>query len=41
MDPRYPVGNFAMPTGITPAMRQAAIEEIAGAPAKANAVAVT
>src|SRR5229473_3351868 len=37
MDPRYPVGTFAIPTGITPAMRQAAIEEIAGAPAKVRA----
>lgn len=34
MDPRYPVGTFSMPAGITPVMRQAAIEEIAGAPAK-------
>jgi uncharacterized damage-inducible protein DinB len=34
MDPRYPVGKFAMPTGITPALRQTAIEEIANAPAK-------
>src|SRR5216684_3784814 len=37
MDPRYPVGTFAIPTGITPAMRQAAIEEIASAPAKVRA----
>src|SRR5580692_1646470 len=34
MDPRYPVGKFEMPTGITPALRQTAIEEIAGTPAK-------
>ena len=34
MDPRYPIGKFEMPTGITPALRQAAIEEIASAPAK-------
>jgi len=33
MDPRYPVGKFAMPNGITPALRQAAIGEIASAPA--------
>ena len=37
MDPRYPVGKFAMPTGITPAMRQAAIEDIASAPANVRA----
>src|ERR1700756_5435267 len=37
MDPRYPVGTFAMPTSINPGMRQAAIEEIAGAPAKVRA----
>src|SRR5260370_7483221 len=34
MDPRYPVGKFAMPTSITPALRQAAIEEIACVPVK-------
>ena len=34
MDPRYPVGTFSMPASITPVMRQAAIGEIAGAPAK-------
>ena len=34
MDPRYPVGKFAMPTGITPALRQTAIEEIACTPVK-------
>jgi hypothetical protein len=34
MDPRYPIGKFEMPTAITPALRQAAIEDIAGAPAK-------
>jgi len=34
MDPRYPVGKFAMPTSISPALRQTAIEEIANAPAK-------
>src|SRR6266404_6126837 len=34
MDPRYPVGKFAMPISIAPALRQAAIEEIACAPVK-------
>src|SRR6202008_4396232 len=34
MDPRYPVGKFAMPTGITPALRQTAIEEITCTPVK-------
>jgi len=37
MDPRYPVGKFAMPTGITPALRQAAIEEIACVPVRKSA----
>jgi hypothetical protein len=37
MDPRYPVGKFAMPTGITPALRQTAIEEIANSPANVRA----
>src|ERR1700739_191858 len=37
MDPRYPIGNFAMPSGITPALRQAAIEDIASAPGKLRA----
>jgi hypothetical protein len=37
MDPRYPVGKFAMPAGITPALRQTAIEEIANAPANVRA----
>ena len=34
MDPRYPIGDFSMPSGITPALRQAAIEDIAHAPGK-------
>jgi DinB superfamily len=34
MDPRYPIGKFQMPTQVTPARRQQAIEEIAAAPAK-------
>ena len=37
MDPRYPVGKFAMPAEITPALRQDAIAEIAGTPAKVRA----
>ena len=37
MDPRYPVGKFAMPAEITPALRQDAITEIAGTPAKVRA----
>ena len=37
MDPRYPVGQFAMPAEITPAARTAAIDEIAAAPAKIRA----
>ncbi|HET7107351.1 MAG TPA: putative metal-dependent hydrolase [Candidatus Acidoferrum sp.] len=37
MDPRYPIGDFAMPPGITPEMRQAAIEDIASAPGKLRA----
>jgi uncharacterized damage-inducible protein DinB len=37
MDPRYPVGQFAMPTSSTHAERQAAIEEIASAPVKVRA----
>jgi uncharacterized damage-inducible protein DinB len=37
MDPRYPVGQFENPKAITPALRQAAIEEIAVAPAKIRA----
>jgi len=34
MDPRYPIGKFAMPAEITPQRRQQAIEEIASTPAK-------
>jgi len=37
MEPRYPIGNFAMPAQITPARRQEAIEEIASTPAKLRA----
>ena len=37
MDPRYPVGKFAMPPQITPETRRAAIEEIASTPAKLRA----
>lgn len=37
MDPRYPIGPFAMPGQITPERRQAAIDEIASTPAKLRA----
>jgi uncharacterized damage-inducible protein DinB len=37
MDPRYPIGQFAMPADITPARRQQAIDEIASAPKKLRA----
>lgn len=32
MDPRYPIGKFEMPTKVTPARRQQAIEAIAATP---------
>lgn len=32
MDPRYPIGKFEMPTELTPARRQEAIEAIAATP---------
>lgn len=34
MDPRYPIGKFEAPKDVTPALRAAAIAEIAAAPAK-------
>lgn len=34
MDPRYPIGKFEMPAQVTPALRKAAIEDMAGAPAR-------
>ena len=34
MDPRYPVGKFEMPVEITPAVRAAAIDNIAAVPGK-------
>jgi uncharacterized damage-inducible protein DinB len=37
MDPRYPVGKFENPKEVSPAARNAAIEEIASAPAKVRA----
>lgn len=37
MDPRFPIGKFEMPTGVASERRQAAIEEIASAPAKLRA----
>jgi uncharacterized damage-inducible protein DinB len=37
MDSRYPIGDFAMPTQVSPARRQQAIEEIATTPSKMRA----
>jgi len=37
MDPRYPIGKFELPKDVTPALRQAAIEEIAATPARVRA----
>jgi uncharacterized damage-inducible protein DinB len=37
MDPRYPIGQFAMPKEVTPARRKQAIDEIASTPAKLRA----
>jgi uncharacterized damage-inducible protein DinB len=37
MDPRYPVGKFENPKEVTHSLRQAAIEEIAAAPARVRA----
>lgn len=37
MDPRYPIGEFAMPAQVTPALRQAAIEDHAATPARMRA----
>ncbi|HTQ60154.1 MAG TPA: putative metal-dependent hydrolase [Candidatus Solibacter sp.] len=37
MDPRFPIGKFAMPEGVTAERRQAAIEEIASTPSKMRA----
>ncbi len=37
MDPRYPVGKFELPKEVTPAMRQAAIDDIAATPGKVRA----
>lgn len=37
MDPRYPIGQFAMPEQATPERRQAAIDEIASTPTKLRA----
>ena len=39
MDPRYPVGEFAMPAQVSAARRQQAIDEIAATPAKLRAAA--
>src|SRR5271157_1733908 len=37
MDPRYPIGKFELPKEVTPAMRQAAIDDIAATPGKLRA----
>jgi hypothetical protein len=37
MDPRYPIGKFALPAEVTPELRKAAMEEIAATPAKVRA----
>ncbi|MGB8475208.1 MAG: putative metal-dependent hydrolase [Candidatus Acidiferrum sp.] len=37
MDPRFPIGKFAMPESVTAERRQAAIEEIASTPTKLRA----
>ena len=37
MDPRYPIGKFELPKDVTPALRQAAIVDIAATPAKVRA----
>ena len=37
MDPRYPIGEFELPKDVTPALRQAAIDDIAATPAKVRA----
>jgi uncharacterized damage-inducible protein DinB len=37
MDPRYPIGDFNMPSTVNQARRQQAIDEIASAPAKLRA----
>jgi len=37
MDARYPVGKFELPKEVTPALRQAAIQELAATPASVRA----
>src|SRR5206468_9261200 len=37
MDPRYPIGKYTPPQEATPALRQQAIDSIAGTPAKLKA----
>jgi uncharacterized damage-inducible protein DinB len=37
MDPRYPIGDFAMPAAVTPARREEAMDEIALLPRKMRA----
>jgi len=40
MDPRYPIGKYAMPAEVTPSKRAEAIREIASAPEKVRAAVV-
>jgi uncharacterized damage-inducible protein DinB len=37
MDPRYPIGKFELPKDVTPALRQAAIDDTAATPANVRA----
>ena len=37
MDPRYPIGKFELPKDVTPALRQAAIDDLAATPGKVRA----
>ena len=37
MDPRYPIGKFELPKEVTPALRHAAVDDIAATPAKVRA----
>ncbi len=37
MDPRYPIGKFELPKDVTPALRQAAIDDIAATPGRVRA----
>jgi len=37
MDPRYPIGKYELPKEVTPALRQAAIDDTAATPGKVRA----